>query len=114
MAQNFAFGFLNASTILPGGATGASTIQVNYYFPDNLSSPATVGQLPHTTTTSPVYTITNLNQTGNVVEVRVNNYPWNWMIPLPNFMPGTSISMSSSSLDVLQGLPIGTFTYPTP
>ncbi len=114
VAQANAFGFLSSSWSLPGGGTGASTIQVNYYFPDNLSTPATTSLLPHTTTTSPVYTITNLNQTGNVLEVRVNAYPWNWMVPLPHFMPGTQITLSSSSLDVMEGLPVGTFTYPSP
>ena len=112
VAQDNAFGFLNSTLILPDGTTGASKIQVNYYFPDNLSTPATVSQLPYTTTTSPSYVITNLNQTGNVVEVRVNSYPWNWMVPLPNFMPGSGINISAASLDVLEGLPVGTFTYP--
>ena len=114
VAQNNAFGFLNSTLTLPDGTTGASKIQVNYYFPDNLSTPATTSQLPYTTTTTPSYIVTNLNQTGNVLEVRVNAYPWNWMVPLPNFMPGRGITVSASSLDVLEGLPVGTFTYPSP
>jgi Flp pilus assembly protein TadG len=113
VTQANAFGFLSAALTLPDGTTGASKIQVNYYFPDNLSTPATAAQLPYSCT-NPVETITNLNQTGNVIEVRVNNYPWNWMVPLPNFMPGRGITMSASSLDVMEGLPVGTFTYPTP
>jgi Flp pilus assembly protein TadG len=113
VAQANAFGFLNSGLTLPDGSTGASHIQVNYYFPDNLSTPATTSSLPHTTTTTPSYVITNLNQTGNVLEVRINSYPWNWMVPLPNFMPGKSISLSASSLDVLEGLPVGVYTYPT-
>jgi Flp pilus assembly protein TadG len=114
VAQNNSFGFLSTALTLPDGTTGASKIEVNYYFPDNLSAPATSSALPHTTTTTPSYIITNLNQTGNVIEVRVNNYPWNWMVPLPNFMPGKGITLSASSLDVLEGLPVGTFTYPSP
>ncbi len=114
VAQNNAFGFLNSTLTLPDGTTGASKIQVNYYFPDNLSTPATSAQLPYTTSTTPSYIVTNLNQTGNVIEVRVSSYPWNWMVPLPNFMPGKSINLSASSLDVLEGLPVGTFTYPSP
>jgi len=114
VAQAFSFGFLSSSLTLADGSTGASKIQVNYYFPDNLSTPATAAQLPYTTTTTPSYVITNLNQTGNVVEVRVNSYPWNWMVPLPNFMPGKSINLSASSLDVLEGLPVGQTTYPSP
>lgn len=114
VAQNNAFGFLSSTLMLSDGTYANTKMEVNYYFPDNLSSPATTSELPHTTTTTPSYVITNLNQTGNVVEMRINAYPWNWMVPLPNFMPGKSISISASSLDVLQGLPVGTFTYPSP
>ncbi len=113
VAQANTFGFLGSSLKLADGTFANTKIQVNYYFPDNLSAPATASQLPHTTTTTPSYIITNLNQTGNVLEVRVNAYPWNWMVPLPNFMPGSGITLSASSLDVLEGLPVGTFTYPT-
>jgi Flp pilus assembly protein TadG len=112
VAQNNAFGFLSSALTLSDGTAANTKLQVNYYFPDNLSAPATAASLPHTTTTTPSYVITALNQTGNVIEVRVNQYPWNWMVPLPNFMPGKSINVSASSLDVLQGLPVGVFTYP--
>lgn len=114
VAQNNAFGFLSSTLTLSDGTYANTKMQVNYYFPDNLSTPATSAQLPHTTTTTPTYVISNLNQTGNVVEVRVNAYPWNWMVPLPNLMPGKSITVSASSLDVLEGLPVGTYTYPSP
>ena len=95
---------------LPTGTTSnpiyaSSTLQVNYYFPDDLSTPATCSQPPAHHHYQSRYVITALNQTGNVVEVRVNNYPWNWMVPLPNFMPGTGISLSASSLDVMESLP---------
>ncbi len=112
VAQNNSFGFLSGALTLSDGSTANTKLQVNYYFPDNLSTPATVSQLPYTTTTTPSYVITALNQTGNVLEVRVNQYPWNWMVPLPNFMPGKSINVSASSLDVMEGLPVGVFTYP--
>jgi Flp pilus assembly protein TadG len=112
VAQANPFGFLSSTLMLSDGTYANTKMQVNYYFPDNLSSPATSSQLPHTTTTSPSYVISNLNQTGNVVEMRVSGYPWNWMVPLPNLMPGTSISVSASSLDVLEGLPVGTYVYP--
>jgi Flp pilus assembly protein TadG len=112
VAQANAFGFLDSTLKLSDGTYANTKMQVNYYFPDNLSSPATASQLPYTTSTTPSYIINNLNQTGNVVEMRVNSYPWNWMVPLPNFMPGKSINVSASSLDVLEGLPVGTFTYP--
>jgi Flp pilus assembly protein TadG len=113
VAQANTFGFLSSTLTLADSTTADTKIQVNYYFPDNLSSPASCSQLPHTTTTSPAYVITALNQTGNVVEVRVNGYPWNWMVPLPNFMPGRSISLSASSLDVMEALPASdNGTYP--
>ena len=112
VAQDNCFGFLSSTLKLSDGSFANTKMQVNYYFPDNLSTPATASQLPYTTTTSPAYTITALNQTGNVVEVRVNAYPWNWMVPLPNLMPGKSITFSASSLDVLEGLPVGTYVYP--
>lgn len=113
VTQANTFGFLSSTLKLSDGTYANTKLEVNYYFPDNLSSPATSSQLPHTTTTSPAYVITALNQTGNVVEVRVNAYPWNWMVPLPKFMPGTSISLSASSLDVLESLPASdNGTYP--
>lgn len=105
VAQANTFGFLSHTLTLPDSTTADTKMQVNYYFPDNLSTPAACSGLPHTTTTTPSYVITNLNQTGNVVEVRVNSYPWNWMVPLPNFMPGRSINLSASSLDVMEALP---------
>lgn len=117
VAQFNAFGFLNSTLKLSDNTYANTKMQVNYYMPDNLSTPYTVANpptFPYTTTTSPSYTITCLNQTGNVIEVRVNAYPWNWMVPLPNFMPGKSISVSASSLDVLEGLPVGVYTYPFP
>jgi Flp pilus assembly protein TadG len=109
VAQANSFGFLSGT--LTDGTTAASHIKVNYYTPDNLSTPATTSDLPKVVNS---VTISVLNQTGNVMEVAVTGYPWNWMVPLPNFMPGKSISIGASSLDVLQGLPIGTFTYPSP
>ena len=117
VAQANSFGFLSSSLTLPDGTAANTKMQVNYYYPDNLSTPATSSSptLPHTyTLNGATNTINNLNQTGNVVEVRINNYPWNWMVPLPNFMPGRQISVSASSLDILEGLPVGTINYPTP
>lgn len=112
VAQANCFGFLDSTVKLSDGTYANTKLQVNYYFPDNLSTPATSSQLPYTTSTTPSYVIKYLNQTGNVIEVRVNGYPWNWMVPLPNFMPGKSISISASSLDVLEGYPVGTQTPP--
>ena len=104
VVESGSMGFLTSSN-------GTTYIKVNYYLPNNLSTPAKPSDLP--TTVNGVY-IQYLNQTGNVVEVQINNFPWNWMVPLPHFMPGTQITLSSSSLDVMEGLPVGTFIYPSP
>jgi Flp pilus assembly protein TadG len=112
VAQYNSFGFLSSTLTLSDGTAANTKMQVNYYFPDNLSTPALASQLPYTTSTTPSYIITALDQTGNVVEMRVNAYPWNWMVPLPNLMPGKSLTISASSLDVLEGLPVGVYTYP--
>ncbi len=116
VVEDSSIGFLNTTN-------GPTYIQVNYYFPDALSTPATTAQLPHNVQDSngnTISVVSSLNQTGNVIEVRVQSFPWNWMVPLPHFTAGTvlpsghlGLSMSESSLDVLQGLPIGTTTYPT-
>jgi hypothetical protein len=90
---------------------GPTYIQVNYYTPDNLSTPATSGQLPKTVNG---VIITSLNQSGNVLEVKIVNFPWNWMVPLPNYMPGRGLTLTASSVDVLQGLPVGMTSPPSP
>jgi Flp pilus assembly protein TadG len=112
VAQYNSFGFLSSTLTLSDSTKANTKMQVNYYFPDNLSTPALASQLPYTTTTSPPYIVTALDQTGNVVEMRVNAYPWNWMVPLPNFMPGKTLTISASSLDVLEALPVGVYVYP--
>ena len=106
------FGFITSSN-----DTTNHYVQVNYYFPDNLSTPATcVSGCNHTWTDSKgqTTTINYENQPGDVVEVRVVGYPWNWMVPLNNFMPGKSITLGAEAVDVLQGLPPGTSTPPAP
>ena len=85
-AQAVSMGFLSG--------TNSSYVHVNYYAPSDLSTPLT----------------TNKNAQGNVVEVRVQNYPWNWMVPLPGYMTGSGLTMSASASDVLGTPPSG----PTP
>jgi hypothetical protein len=104
-------GFLSATN-------GPTYIVVNYYLPNNLSTVATQASLPQTVNG---VNITNINQTGNVMEVRIQNFPWAWMVPLPHYTPGSTlasgklgITMTETSLDVMQGLPVGTFAYPSP
>ena len=109
VVQANGFGFLSGT--LTNGTTGLSHITVNYYTPDNLTTPVTAADLPKSVNGT---NITVVNQTGNVVEVKITGYPWNWMVPLPKYMPGSGMTLASSSLDVLQGLPYGTFSYPTP
>jgi Flp pilus assembly protein TadG len=106
---NETLGFISSSNV-------NTYVQVNYYFPDQLSSPATSAELPHTWTDSntppDTYTINYVNAPGNVVEVRVVGYPWNWMVPIHNFMPGSGMTIGSESVDVLQQLPVGVTTPP--
>jgi Flp pilus assembly protein TadG len=90
VVQNYAVG-------VPGGL-GASYITVNYYTANDLSNPVeactngscstavcTVSTctLPQTLSNGTI--VTYANQPGNVVEVVVANYPWNWLMPLPGF-----------------------------
>lgn len=95
-----------------GGQTATNYIKVSYYTPDTLSTPVTQGQLPKTVNG---VNIQYMNQSGNLLEVRVDNYPINWMVPLPsNYLGGTGLVFSVSSSDILQGLPAGQQAPPTP
>jgi hypothetical protein len=105
IVQDNSLGFL-------AGSTGLSYININYYTPDNLSTPLTTAALPHTMPDGTV--ITFLNQPGNLVEVQLKNFPWNWMVPTPGYMPGLNIKLNAASSDVLQGLPVGQANPPTP
>lgn len=96
-------GFINANNV-------DQYVTINYYATDNLSTPLTsadIGRvLPDGTK------ITNINQTGFLMEVRVTSFPWSFMAPT-SLMPKT-MNISVSTSDVLQGLPVGVFSYPTP
>ena len=89
-AQSVSLGFLTG--------TNANYLQVVFYAPTDLSTPLTGA---------------NRNAPGNVVEVRVQNFPWNWMVPLPGVMSGTGLTLGASTSDVLQSLPPGTTSPPT-
>ena len=113
VVQDNAFGMLAGSK--------SSYIIVNYYTANDLTNPVEqcqsgtctlLGTLPQTLTNGTV--VNYANQPGNVVEVLVSQYPWNWMVPLKNYMPGSSINLSASGVDVLGGLPAGTTTPPNP
>jgi Flp pilus assembly protein TadG len=62
-------GFINANNV-------GTYLQVNFYFPDDLTTPATSAQLPHTWTDSAgqVQTVQWVNAPGNVAEVRIVNF----------------------------------------
>lgn len=100
-------------------ASNADTyVRVNYYSPDNLTTPLRQSDLPKTLPDG--RRINNLNQTGNLIEVQVAAFPWNWAVPFSH-VPGYGASLtwaqmtiSVESSDVMQGLPVGQFTYPNP
>ncbi len=128
----------NAVGFLAG--TKINYVVVNYYVPNNLTTPVmscSAGTctpsgtvtLPETytvTTSSGTtsVTITYANQPGNIVEVSVPSYPLLWMVPLAGFSAGSQVTdsgghtglgltLSASAVDVLGGLPQGV-TPPTP
>lgn len=119
VVQSYAMG-------IPGGLN-SSYITVNYYTANDLTNPVeacnsgscstavcTVSTctLPQTLSNGTV--VSYANQPGNVVEVVVASYPWNWLMPLPNFTAGKSINLSAASMDVLGALAVGTVVPPTP
>ena len=105
---------------LPGGLN-SSYITVNYYTANDLANPVmacnsgacstavcTVAtcQLPQTLTNGTI--ITYANEPGNIVEVVIAGYPWNWLVPMPGFSAGTGVTLGARSVDVLGGLAVGT------
>jgi len=110
---------------LPAGLA-SSYITVNFYTTNDLANPVeacnngscstsvcTVStcMLPQTLSNGNV--VTYANQPGNVVEVVVAGYPWNWLVPMPGFSAGNGVTLSARSVDVLGGLAVGTTTPPT-
>jgi Flp pilus assembly protein TadG len=119
VVQNYAVG-------VPGGLS-SSLITVNYYTANDLTNPveactngtcstsvctASTCTLPQTLTNGTV--VKYANQPGNVVEIVVANYPWNWLMPLNNFTAGKSVTLGAASMDVLGALAVGTSIPPTP
>jgi hypothetical protein len=113
VVQDNAIGFLSGSK--------ATFLKVNYYTANNLSSPVMtctttgctqIGVLPQTLPSGKV--VRYANQPGNIVEVQVTQYPWNWMVPLPGFSPGSGLTLGALGTDVLGGLPVGAITPPSP
>jgi Flp pilus assembly protein TadG len=116
VVQTNAFGFL-------AGAK-SNLITVNYYTANNLSTPVETcnagtctqnGTLPQTLANGTV--VSYVNQPGNIVEVVIANYPWNWLFPVSATgfrMTNTSVSLKASSMNVLGGLAVGTTVPPSP
>ena len=115
VVQTNAFGFLNG--------TNANLITVNYYTANDLTNPVMVckatctlkGTLPQTLSNGKV--VSYPNQPGNIVEVVVTNYPWNWMFPVSATkysLTSTSVNLNASAVDLLGGLPVGMTAPPTP
>lgn len=115
----------NSGNFLSG--TNSQYITVNYYTANDLNNPAetcnngtctanpngvSTASMPQTLSNGTV--VSSVNQPGNIVEVVISNYPWNWMVPLPNFSAGKGVKLSAESMDVLGGLPVGTTTPPNP
>jgi Flp pilus assembly protein TadG len=116
VVQTNAIGFLSG--------TRANLITVNYYTANDLSNPVETcnagtctqtGVLPQTLSNGKI--VTYANQPGNIVEVVVNNYPWNWIVPISAVgykLTAPSITLGASALDVLGGLAAGVTVPPTP
>jgi Flp pilus assembly protein TadG len=116
VVEDNSFGFLRSSN--------ANLITVNYYTVNDLSNPVETcnsgtctqtGVLPQTLSNGKV--VTYANQPGNVIEVTVRNYPWNWMLPVSAkgySNTAASINLGGSSMDVLGSLAIGTVVPPNP
>jgi Flp pilus assembly protein TadG len=115
VVQTNAFGFLNGNK--------ANYITVNYYTANDLTNPVMVchasctltGHLPQTLSNGTV--VSYPNQPGNIVEVVVSNYPWNWLFPVSATkysLTSPSVNLNASAVDILGGLPVGTTAPPTP
>ena len=111
---------------LPSGMP-SSYITVNYFTANDLSNPVeacnsgtcstavcTVStcMLPQTLSNGKV--VNYANQPGNIVQVVIAGYPWNWLAPIPGFYAGTGVSLGAQSVDVLGGLAVGTAQPPSP
>jgi Flp pilus assembly protein TadG len=122
VVQDNATGFLS-------GTTNSSYIKVNYYTANDLTNPvdscnssgtctvnpagAATATLPQTLSNGRV--VTFANQPGNIVEVSITGYPWNWLVPIRGYGLGTGgITMSADSTDILNALAVGVTTPPTP
>src|SRR5580692_11355412 len=104
---------------VPGGLS-SSYITVNYYTANDLSNPVeacsngscSTAVCTVSTCTLPQTLSNYANQPGNIVQVVIANYPWNWLMPLPGFTAGKSVTLGANSIDVLGALAVGSGTPP--
>ena len=82
VVQTNAMGFLN-------GAPGAALIFIRYYRPDTMAE----------------LTGVNSNGPGNLVEISVEGYSWNWIAPI--WRTSTPLLMTARASDRMEGLPGG-------
>ncbi|MFO0283828.1 MAG: TadE/TadG family type IV pilus assembly protein [Acidobacteriota bacterium] len=114
VVQRNSLGFLDSQA-------RAELIDVNYYQPTDLSSPITSAdcdpngsKFMQNDPQNPPRALRWVNQPGNLIEVRISDFPWNWMAPIPGYWSTNAVLMSASATDVLQGLPAGALTPPSP
>jgi len=89
VVQQYALGFVTTSD-------SPQHIFVNYYAPNNLTTPIAFGS--------------GGNVPGNVVEVSVQNVSWAWIAPLSGTFVGNSrspITLNVYSSDLMNGYPQG-------
>jgi Flp pilus assembly protein TadG len=115
VVQDNCYGFLNSYS---------SLVTVNYYTANDLSNPVETcnsgtctqtGTLPQTLSNGTV--VKYANQPGNIVQVQVSNFPWNWLFPVAAtgyHLTAKSINLNASSMDVLGSLAVGATTPPNP
>jgi Flp pilus assembly protein TadG len=116
----------NDAVGIPSGLN-ASYITVNYYTANDLTHPVeacnngacstavcTVATcaLPQTLSNGTI--VSYANQPGNIVQVVIAGYPWNWLVPMNGFSAGTGVTLGAISVDVLGGLPVGLTVPPNP
>lgn len=102
-------------------ALTSSYITVNYYSAYDLTHPVEVCNPTCARTAQalnatppPARPVTNVNQPGQIVEVVIAGYPWNWLVPLRGYSAGTGITLGATSVDVMGGLAVGTTQPPNP
>lgn len=104
--------FTAANLTTPVMTCNAGTCTTNSVCGTNGTSACTNGSLGITLASG--VTVNYVNQPGNIVQVVVSGYPWNWMAPMPGFSAGKGLTMGASSVDVLGGLAPGVGTPPNP